>query len=204
MTAELAGCFGPAPPPRGAKWMLSGAIQSGKTTGLERLIHALRQATPPWRVGGLVCPGIYHAGSKVACRGYCCLSGESFVLGIRQPLSDDVRESLEQEFGAGCCHQPGQVVGSWLLFDSGLGRAAAAITQAVKASCDLVVVDEFGPLELDGRGLRAAVDQAVAAGAPLLLVVRETLVEPVRHLYGEFHLLRVPGEKPPVARPDSN
>jgi nucleoside-triphosphatase THEP1 len=194
MTAQLAAYFGLAPPPHGAKWMLSGAIQSGKTTCLERLIRDLRQATPPWRVGGLVCPGIYHGGTKVACRGYCCRSGDSFLLGVRQPLSDEIREPLEQEFGPGCCRQPGQIVGSWLLFDGGLERAAEAIMQAVAASCDLVAADEFGPRELSGRGLRPAVDQAVAAGAPLLLVVRETLVEPVRDLYGEFHLLRVPVE----------
>jgi nucleoside-triphosphatase THEP1 len=73
-----------------------------------------------------------------------------------------------------------------------LASAAEAIAQAVADRCDLVVVDEFGPLELGGRGLRAVVDHAVESGVPILLIVRETLVESVQKLYGRFTVFHVP------------
>ena len=58
---------------------------------------------------------------------------------------------------------------SWVI-----GRLRAAISQ----SCDLLIVDEIGPLELEqGKGLAPLLSDLSAGGMPLLLVVRPELVE---------------------------
>ena len=176
----------------GSRWILTGGIQSGKTSYLERLLDQWRHAPARWHVGGLVSPGVFLGGRKVACRGCDCLTGECFLLGVRHELSADARHLLEREFGLHCGRGSGQSVGSWLILDHGLGRAAEAIAQAVANRCDLVVVDEFGPLELGGKGLRVVVDHAVESGVPILLIVRETLVERVQKLYGRFTVFDVP------------
>jgi nucleoside-triphosphatase THEP1 len=51
----------------------------------------------------------------------------------------------------------------------------------------MVIVDEFGPMELQGRGWRDQADLLLAeTDAVVLLVVREELVQEVERLYGEY------------------
>ncbi len=49
---------------------------------------------------------------------------------------------------------------------------------AISQGCDLLIVDEIGPLELEqGKGLAPLLSDLSAGGMPLLLVVRPELVE---------------------------
>jgi nucleoside-triphosphatase THEP1 len=65
-----------------------------------------------------------------------------------------------------------------------LGKAALDISMV--RSADMVIVDEFGPMELAGRGWRRQVDLLLSkTNAAILLVVREELVQEVERLYGE-------------------
>jgi len=50
-----------------------------------------------------------------------------------------------------------------------------AIKRAVESRCDLVVIDEVGPLELGGKGLMPAVELALASPVNVLIVVRSSL-----------------------------
>ncbi|HUT46600.1 MAG TPA: nucleoside-triphosphatase, partial [Sedimentisphaerales bacterium] len=66
-----------------------------------------------------------------------------------------------------------------------LGNAALSATAA--KSADLVIVDEFGPLELKGRLWRENVDSLLASSSALiLLVVRQELAGAVRRVYTDF------------------
>ena len=67
---------------------------------------------------------------------------------------------------------------SWVV-----GRLRAAISQ----SCDLLIVDEIGPLELEqGKGLAPLLSDLSAGGMPLLLVVRPELVEQLQRRLPEI------------------
>jgi nucleoside-triphosphatase THEP1 len=82
---------------------------------------------------------------------------------------------------------PGAVqhVGRFGLLAEGLALGREALHHPQALSADLVVVDEFGPLELRGGGWRDATDRLVAEAAGLiLLVVREELVAAVGGLFG--------------------
>ena len=63
-------------------------------------------------------------------------------------------------------------------FDWANARLAAA------ARAGWLLVDEVGPLELRGEGLRPGLDAALARPGGMLLVVREALVADVRAAFG--------------------
>jgi len=69
-------------------------------------------------------------------------------------------------------------VGAFRIFPSGLERAGRILAR--DAARDILIVDEFGPLELTGRGLRPSFDTAVSAGARCLCVVRLSILEEFR------------------------
>ena len=52
-------------------------------------------------------------------------------------------------------------------------RIARAITAAIRDGADVVIVNRFGKLEAEGRGLIDLIDQAVAADIPVLIAVPE-------------------------------
>ncbi|HEX8386336.1 MAG TPA: nucleoside-triphosphatase, partial [Rubricoccaceae bacterium] len=64
--------------------------------------------------------------------------------------------------------------------------ARAELATACRAAPATLIVDEVGPLELDGRGLEPAVGAAVrlAASTRVVLVVREGLLDRVLDHYG--------------------
>ena len=178
----------------GAGWLVSGSVNSGKSGFVQRLVEVSRREFPERRIGGVICHGLFLGDAKVAYEGVDCLGGARFPMTIRRGLAPDGQRFIEETFadrlplGGGCD------IGPWRVLDAGLSRGREAIRQAVRLRCDLVVVDEFGPLELDGDGLRAAVDAVVESRIPLLLVVRECLVEDVRRLYGSLQTLPLPGK----------
>ena len=52
---------------------------------------------------------------------------------------------------------------------------------------DLVIIDEFGPLELEGGGYRETIDELLGhKSLCLLMVVRNLIVEQVKKLYQRF------------------
>lgn len=66
-----------------------------------------------------------------------------------------------------------------------MGKAALDVSTG--RSADLVIVDEFGPLELGGHGWREDVDLLLAeTDTVVVLVVREELVQEVERLYGDY------------------
>ncbi|MDH4241888.1 MAG: nucleoside-triphosphatase, partial [Phycisphaerae bacterium] len=57
--------------------------------------------------------------------------------------------------------------------------------------CDLVVIDEVGPLELRGKGLMPAVELALASAVNLLLVVRRSLKEALQRHFPQYEFVVV-------------
>jgi len=70
---------------------------------------------------------------------------------------------------------------------------AKAIENAL--SCDLIVVDEVGPMELTSRRFAAAVDRAIASEKPVLVVLHEWSVHPLaKKIRASFRVITVTRE----------
>ncbi len=67
------------------------------------------------------------------------------------------------------------MVGDYTISRRGISFACGAIERAIESRCDWVVIDEVGPLELDGKGLMPAVELALASRVNVLIVVRSSL-----------------------------
>jgi nucleoside-triphosphatase THEP1 len=145
-------------------FLWTGPKHCGKTTAAAKLAHAARQCG--FRVAGLLAPSLYRDGDLV---GFDALD-----------LRSEARAPLAMRRGG-----PGDV-GRFHFVGEGLALGSRALDPAATEGADLVIVDEFGPLELASRGWRSAVDSLIHAGrTPLVLVVRQELVETVRGVYAD-------------------
>lgn len=136
--------------------ILSGPVHGGKTTRLER-------ATSSWATRGLTCAGFLSPAvtDEAGDGGYDLVE---LGTGRRRPY-------LRRRGPEGATR-----VGPYVFVPETLERAREIIRGA-GASAPLVV-DEVGPLELEGGGLWPALRVALGRdGLALLLVVREGLVE---------------------------
>lgn len=152
--------------PGGRKLILwTGPKHSGKTAAAGELVERLRARG--FSVAGLLAPSVYQGGQLVGFDALDLSTGQEARL-LRRAERADAAE-----------------VGSFVFDQAGRGLARAALSCEAARRADLVVVDEFGPLELGGGGWRGPVDALIAeAAGVILLVVRAELVDEVRHAYG--------------------
>jgi nucleoside-triphosphatase THEP1 len=139
-------------------YLLTGPIGAGKTNFCRQLAEAARGRG--WQVAGLLSPAWMEAGQKTGILLEDLGSGEQRLLAYNTPHPQaDVR------------------LGHWY-FDS----RVLAWGQQVLANCppcDLLIIDELGPLEFNaGQGLNAAFE-LLAAGRYQLgcVVIRPALLE---------------------------
>jgi nucleoside-triphosphatase THEP1 len=84
------------------------------------------------------------------------------------------------------CQSLGGGAGACKLDPAGLAEAATAISRAVAANVDLVIVNKFAKQEAGGGGLRAEIAEAVAAGRPLLTAVPDKCYDAWTKFTGSF------------------
>ncbi len=60
---------------------------------------------------------------------------------------------------------------------SALTEAASAVERALSPDTDLLIVNRFGRAEAEGKGLRGAIEKAIALEVPVLVGVRPTYAE---------------------------
>jgi len=149
--------------PRLILWV--GARHSGKTTAAANLVRLARREG--FNVAGLLAPALYD-GRRLT----------SFDV---LDLHSGARELLaRQKTGA-------TESGPFNFIPRGQHLGRKALTGTAAKSADLVIVDEFGPVELAGGGWRKSVDWLlVSSQAVVLLVVRDELAEKVKLLYSKF------------------
>jgi len=142
----------------------AGPKHSGKTSAVLELARAAR--AEGLAVAGLAAPAVREAGRLAG------FDAVDLATGRREPLWRRGSGGLQQ-------------AGPFALCEPGFALGAAALGGAEARAAGLVIVDEFGPLELWGGGWRSAADRLVAGAAGVvLLVVREELVPAVLALYG--------------------
>ena len=156
-----------------------GEKHSGKTTGAANLVKIAR--AEGFDVAGVLAPSLYRKGR---------LMGFDVV-----DLRDQTRAPLARR------GMDASTMGPFTFIEDGLRLGIAALSREAAQSADLVVVDEFGPLELSGQGWRSSVDSLLASiSAAILLVVRRELVESVHHIYADFRCRNVNAAEPEASR----
>lgn len=141
----------------GSIFLLSGGIQSGKTSLCLEVLEAARQAG--LRLGGVVSPGLFRGGEKWAIDLLDASSGE--------------RLRLAERLGKGEAELATQ---RWAFRPEAVARGSQILKEAVP--CDLLVIDELGPLEFQrGEGWLEGFE-AVESGKyqAALLVIRPSLL----------------------------
>ena len=142
-----------------------GDRHSGKTTAAAKLIGDLRHQG--YTIGGILAPSIYEHEQLI---GFDIVDIRNYY---RAPLA--VHDSNI------CGTVP------YRYYQQGLKLGHSALSPAENKTVDLVIVDEYGPLELNGEGWRRDVDTLLKKSSlPILLVVRRNIADKVRRLYSEY------------------
>jgi len=140
-----------------------GPKHSGKTTAAQRLADEL--VAEGEAVAGILAPAIYQQKTLV---GFEVLD---IATGSRKPLAQRAAHN-------------GADTGRFSFCPEGWDFGNRALHPTRTRGARLVVVDEFGPLELAGKGWRQAVDRLVCEHTgTILLVVREELATEVARLF---------------------
>jgi nucleoside-triphosphatase THEP1 len=142
----------------------TGPKHSGKTSSAARL--AQKAKSSGFSVAGLLAPAIYTDGRLTGFEALDLKTNE------RVPLAERKRNPTAP------------ATGEFIFSKDGLEFGKNALSIESVESTDLIIVDEFGPLELNGSGWREDVDSILSTlNAVLLLVVREQITEKVKKLY---------------------
>ncbi|MFA6317430.1 MAG: nucleoside-triphosphatase [Elusimicrobiota bacterium] len=141
--------------------IITGSRGEGKSKLVGELAEAL--AASGLSVGGIHAPGYWEGGKR---------AGFDIV-----DLATGERRALCRAGGK----EGGQVQGKFRFSDEGIAFGLKALETALEKGADVIVVDEVGPLELQGRGWAPALD-SLAAGRrkPMVWVVRPELVALVK------------------------
>jgi molybdopterin-guanine dinucleotide biosynthesis protein A/nucleoside-triphosphatase THEP1 len=150
---------------------------SGKTTAALRL--AQQAHAQGFTVAGLLASSVYRNGELIGFDGLNLQNNKRVRLAERR-----AKKNKPAGFS---------------FTTAGVKLARSALSPARAKSADLIIVDEFGPLEMVGKGWRENVDLLLTAtNALILLVVREELTDRVQKLYSG-----VPSQKLPATDPKS-
>ncbi|RLD65397.1 MAG: hypothetical protein DRI84_06895 [Bacteroidetes bacterium] len=139
--------------------IISGNIQEGKTTFVEKVIHRLSRKNVA--VAGFLSKVIYHENERTGYQLQDLRSDKSELLCTTALHSD------WKQYGKFYFNPKGQKVGLGIL-------------ENIPDSSDLIVIDEIGPLELGGDGWALAIEKLVhQSSRPMIWVVREHLVQKI-------------------------
>jgi len=142
-------------------FLLTGKINSGKSTLLYEMVKRAN-----FSCGGVISLPVFEGGMKAGMDALDILTGERKVL-ARLSSIDGTR------------------VGKYIISKHGLKHCEDAIRRAI-GNCEIVVIDEFGPLEMDGGGIAEAAEDAFRRGNALV-VLRKGLKEQFMEKYGQYN-----------------
>jgi nucleoside-triphosphatase THEP1 len=140
----------------------TGPKHCGKTTSASNLIQKAR--AEGFTVAGILEPSLYNNGELI---GFDVLDLHSQK---RTPLA---RRNKDKS-----------TTGSFNFITDGLKFGNAVLTSEAIKSAELVIIDEFGPLEVNGQGWRRNIDSLLSSSnAIMLIIIRQELKDTFRRLY---------------------
>jgi len=153
----------------------TGNRHSGKTT---RAADLAREAYKTgFNVAGLLAPSLYHNSTLIGFDAFDLKNNSRTPLARRNHGETQTRQ--------------------FKFIPEGLQFGYLALSEKATKSVDLIIVDEFGPLELDGRIWRKNVDSLLSrSNSTILLVVRQELVKTVRRLYTDIFCRELAANEP--------
>ena len=154
-------------------FLVAGSRGAGKTTFCSRLVQAAREAG--WQTGGLISHPVFEGSRRTAIDAEDLRTGEIRRLAALAAPGEPVTPGTKQwQFDPGVVEWGNQVL-------------------AASTPCDLLVVDELGPLELErGQGWQAglaAVDSQQYAIA--VVVIRAELLGEVLLRWDDANLVEI-------------
>lgn len=164
------------------RMLVTGSPGCGKTTFCQMIIDSARRDGA--RVGGVLAPAVRFDGCRIGADAVDLATARSAPI-TRLAGDEDVSA------WPGC---------RWVIVREGLDLAREALERAVRQRFDVIVVDEFGPLELAGGGIRQEAVDAWNSGRDVVLVARSGIADEVISALGRAPDLRVVPEAPPVER----
>lgn len=142
-------------------FIVTGDRAAGKTSLLAALAEEFRRLQHG--VGGILSPVVRKDSMRI---GYDVMNIQT---GERVPL---------------CRNEPngaGIKIGEWIFRDDGIRFGHASLDPSSLIACDLVIVDEVGPLELENKVWATSLDRLLGSfPCPIILAVREYLIERVQ------------------------
>jgi nucleoside-triphosphatase THEP1 len=116
---------------RGTITFISGSVGTGKTTFCSHVIEAIRNSTKPaWTVKGILAPAVFEGNTKTGIDALDLATGEQRRMAQRRTDST-----------------PGIKTKEWSVNRDTIDWCNRVLHEAVP--CDLLVVDELGPLEFE-------------------------------------------------------
>lgn len=159
-------------------YILTGDINSGKSSVLAKWVDEYREEGR--LIGGVLAPAHWFKGEKVYYDAIDIETGKRHIFASTKPISE--AETFER----------------FWVSKKGKQMAERAITK-IKDNYDVGIVDEIGPMELEGKGLIRAF-KIVLSHPPqkLIIAVRESLVDDVVRTFGlnRFEKLDIHSQKP--------
>lgn len=141
-------------------FIITGRHGSGKSELVMELTARLR--TSGKKPAGICAVGLWENGKR---------AGFDLV-----DLSGGQRTPLCRRGGAAGA----ETAGEFQFRREGLAAGHAALSEGALSGADLVFMDEIGFLELDGKGWARRLEELASGGLPLVLVVRDYLLDQVR------------------------
>jgi len=159
---------------QGKLTLISGEIESGKTRFCRQAAGALKELG--WDVAGIVSPAVFNEGGKFAIDGLDLRSGE------RRRLAD---------LTAAVSTLQGPKTKRWHFSMQALDWCNEVLQKATP--CDLLIIDELGPLEFNhGEGLLAGFEANDSRQFKAsLTVVRMSLLEKARDRWPDAEVLNI-------------
>lgn len=148
-------------------FILTGPVNSGKTTFLKRVIEELKRQK--FKLDGFLSEAILENQEKI---GYDLLD-----LGSER-IIPFIRKSGRQDWPR---------IGPFFFIPEGLSWAKKIILRSREA--EILVVDEIGPLELSGKGLWPVLEKVIFMRAQkVLLVLRRNILEDFFRMVGKIEI----------------
>ena len=133
-------------------FIVTGTIQSGKTSSLKQWLKSKEN------VYGILTPVVQHK--------RCFMDVQSNEIFAMEPTINDVNDYLP--------------VGKYIFSKKAFIKAIHIIDTALYQTQPYILIDEIGPLELQGLGFASVLNKALSTNnINLIVVIRDTLVQKV-------------------------